>query len=573
MIYGSNTPRLEYPTIKAIETDSFLIINGETYDKKTLAKLNNQPLELGMYNNTTYNKILCLNQTFDSTLSPWADANQRAKLACLAEDSIPKCRCSVVDSSDNKTEWTIYGETAIKMNIEKKTFKLFRYSHGLTSTLFLHQDDEYIYYLFKDGDSYATTYISTIKKLNGEYKYIATAYSGSYVQYANLIYKDNNTVYIEFQDLGTKVMKAFVLSNGASEEKAITFTELNLGSYCGSYFSKREKASKSAYAVNGSSELVYRVIDALTVTGSEKESFLTGSKIKGMVDFFKKKYPTEVKKAEEPVTDMEDSEIINKFMTFDLDALTTNKGSAYRLIKSMLAGDNDQFLVITSTPGSGAVMPNQPYYLKTCKIMVFKRNNPTTDPYDLTLVDYYRYNDMLPKFGGIGDIYQVNPTKFVQNGTFGVRVINLSNEGKLSFKEYYNPDLQTFGFDSMGRLYILRLANTIMEMFSDTLPYDIKLSYENKSDAFIPYNNAPVNKNLLVDIVNVWNEPVVGNYELALTGDGQFAKTSSTNYRGATNNTGKDTVQLKINKPTTITVSKKLLYNNELAFTDTNAIP
>lgn len=567
MIYGSNTPRLEYPTIKAIETDSFLIINGETYDKKTLAKLNNRPLELGMNNITTYNKILCLNQTFDSTISTWMHDSYRAKLACLAEDSIPRCRCSVVDSSNHNIEWTVYGETVIKMNIEKKTFELFRHGYGLISTLFLHQDDDYIYYLCKSGDEYAYTYINTIKKLNGEYKNIATAYSGSYVQYANLIHKDGSTVYIEFQDLGTKIVKAFTLSNGASEEKSITFTELNLGSYCSSYFSKREKTSKSAYAVNGTSELVYRTIDALTITGSDKESFLTGSKIKGMVEFFKNKYPTEVKKEEDPGSDMEDTEIIKKFMTFNLDSVGTNKGSSYRIIKSMLAGDTDQFLVISTGPGSGAVSLQEDY-LKNCKIMVFKRNNPSEDPFDLTLVDYYRYIDMMPKFGLIGDTYQINPTKFVQNGTFGVRVINLSNEGKLSFKEYYNPDLQTFGFDAMGRLYILRLANTVMEMFSDALPYDIKLSYENKSDAFIPYSNAPVNKNILVDVVNVWNEPVVGNYELALTGDGQFSKTSSTNYRGATNKSGKDTVQLKINKPTTVTVSKKLLYNNELAFAE-----
>ena len=147
-------------------------------------------------------------------------------------------------------------------------------------------------------------------------------------------------------------------------------------------------------------------------------------------------------------------------------------------------------------------------------------------------------------------------------------VLDLQSDGSLTPKYYYNSRISTFGFDKFGRLYTHNKDNSVVEMFTDTLPYDLEIKYENTSDAYVPYNNAPVTKNILVTSKNIWGKPVMASFELGCTGNSEFTTSSSKLIRGNTNEQGTATVPLKIKGPTTVTVGKKLLYNNELQYVE-----
>lgn len=561
MIFGNTISRLEYPTCKAIETSNFLIINGETYDKKTLAKLNSKQLELGFLNVTNYNKLLGLSSVFDGTASTWTHASYNADVGSCFEYNVAKNFMSVVDSKDGNIEWSIIGETVIKFNIEKKTFELYRsIGYAYTCTMFLYQDDDYIYFAGKIAGTPSAIYLNTIKKSNGEYKNITTAASGSYYVQFDVLRRQDDKVYAVSTDLTTKYHVVISCGGGNITSTPITYTEPNsLGGYTGTYMSSLDKETNGGYIVLANSTIKYKIVDNSAITGDDhSDSFISPKKIKGMAELLKTKYPEETK-------ELEDTAIITKYMTLLYTGATTVNGNGYRQIKCSIAGTNNQFLVISSAPGGGRTNRNDDIE-KSCFIAVFKRNNPTEDPMDLTMVDYYRYYDIRPIYGGQGNIFKINNSKYVQNGDFGVRLINLSEEGKLSFKIYYNQDVHCFGLDSLGRLYVVRKANTQVEMFNDQLPYDITLEYEKEGDEFTPYQSDPIVKNVIVKIKNCYGEPIVGNFELGLSGKAQFSKTSSTTYRGATSVTGSETVGLKITAPTKVCVSKRIIYNNELSY-------
>ena len=197
--------------------------------------------------------------------------------------------------------------------------------------------------------------------------------------------------------------------------------------------------------------------------------------------------------------------------------------------------------------------------------MVYKRNNPETDPLDLTLVDYKTKNELYYSSYGLGAILKLNPKTLYSWGEFGIMILDLQSDGVLKPKYFYNSKLASFGFDQLGRLYTANKDNNVVEVFTDKLPYDLEIKYENTSDAYIPFDKNPVTKNIVVTSKNIWGKPVMASFELGCTGNSEFTQSASNTYRGSTNDTGTATVSLKIKGPTTAT-SHKLISSRYLEF-------
>ena len=148
MIYGSGD-RLDYPTCKVIETNTYIIINGVTFDKKTLAKINITPLEVGFYNMEDHKKNLALE--ICHSIQPLYNAEYMYWYGTASEREIATHRTTVVDNKNSEIEWVIHGDGIIKYNTVNKTYNVYRLTESvfkqnpIFDSFFLHQDDNFIY--------------------------------------------------------------------------------------------------------------------------------------------------------------------------------------------------------------------------------------------------------------------------------------------------------------------------------------------------------------------------------------------------------------------------------------------
>lgn len=560
MVYGSSN-RLDYPTCKVIETDVYIIINGVTYDKKTLAKLNITPLEVGFYNIADHNKNLGL--SICHSIKPLDGYVYTYWYGTSYEHEVPTHRTSIPDSQNNYIEWTIHGDGVIKYDTTKKTYNVYRLTEKVFGELpiyesfYLYQDNEWIYIGCHAGKKTSTIFkLKTVvfNKISGEAKFADDIVTGSYTSCVNILKRDANSVYIIISDLGTTYIKKLTCASGAISVNNIDKTNIpDPGTYCTSFPSKLID-NEYFYRLSSGNKLgYYRLIPGDVIEKVEEESLLDEVKIKSK-DYIKNKFSIQ--------DDQWDTEKTN-YLT-----MLATQVVGYRQWRCYTMGDNNEYLVVTNVATTETKPTNSTNQGKTEIIMVYKRNNPDTDPLDLTLVDYKTKNELYYSSYGLGAILKLNPKTLYSWGEFGIMILDLQSDGILKPKYFYNSKLASFGFDQLGRLYTANKDNNVVEVFTDKLPYDLEIKYENTSDAYIPFDKNPVTKNIVVTSKNIWGKPVMASFELGCTGNSEFTQSASNTYRGSTNDTGTATVSLKIKGPTTATVGKKLLYNNELQFAD-----
>lgn len=561
MIYGSSN-RLDYPTCKVIETDVYIIINGVTYDKKTLAKLNITPLEVGFYNIPDHSKNLGL--SICHSIEPLYSTTYMYWYGTASEDEVPTHITTVADSQNNYIEWTIHGDGVIKYDTTKKTYNVYRLTESVFSELpiydsfYLYQDNDWIYIGCHAGKKESTINILktvVFNKTSGEAKFVDDILSGSYTSQVEILKRDTNSVYLFISDLGTHYIKKVTCASGAISLKDIAKTNIpDPGSYCTSFPSKLI-GNEFFYRLGSDNKLGYYKLAAGDIIEKVKEeSLLDEVKIKSK-DYIKSKFSI--------TDDQWDTEKTN-YLT-----MLATQVTGYRGWRCYTMGDNDEFLVVTNTSLVETNTTNSTNNGKTEMVMVYKRNKPDADPLDLTLVDYKSKNELYYSSYGLGAVLKLNPKTLYSWGKFGIMVLDLQDDGVLKPKYFYNSKLSTFGFDKLGRLYTANKDNNIVEMFTDKLPYELEIRYENTADAYIPFDKNPVTKNIVITSKNIWGKPVMASFELGCTGNTEFTGSASNTYRGNTNGGGTATVGLKIKGPTTATVGKKLLYNNELQFVDT----
>ena len=565
MIY-SDSNRLEYPTCKVVETETFIVINGITYDKKTLQKINTKTLEVGFNNITKLNKAILPNISCEAEYA--VQASYKGILSTIHEDEIPVGKCSVVDNKNSNLEWTFAGESLIEFDLEHNTFKtrvldFFNTSsnkQALYNCFVLHQDDSYIYlfaqYTNESTGPTALNYKGLIfNKSTYEIKESSPdiSLSGSYAGNAFILKKDQGTVIVFTNFLGTMNIHKLACAAGN-----ITVTKLSassvikqFGSYTCSVPSKFSTEGKF-YLLEQGPKINYCKYenDAFTIEGTEE--LFTSEKV-DVKTFLMKKY-----KISEEDWDTKKAEYF-KFSETIFDS--------YKDARIYTMGENGEFLVVVYSGYGVWGDRNTATSLKDNIIAVFQKTEPDSDPLKLSLVDYYSYDEILPTTGSLAGIFKLNNLTLFQPLQYGIRKYVVGKDGKLEYMDYYNPNIKYFGFDSYNRLYVVNKVNRDLEIFTDQLPYKINIDFENSGDAFISYSDSPVTKNIKVKTVNCFNKPVIGSFELSCNGKAEFTNTSSSFYRGATNKSGEATVGIKIKAPTESTVGMKLIYNNELAYT------
>ena len=560
MIYGSGD-RLDYPTCKVIETNTYIIINGVTFDKKTLAKINITPLEVGFYNMEDHKKNLALE--ICHSIQPLYNAEYMYWYGTASEREIATHRTTVVDNKNSEIEWVIHGDGIIKYNTTNKTYNVYRLTESLFKqnpifdSFFLHQDDNFIYIGCHAGEKSSgqnTLKTVVVNKASCTASFVDNILSGYYASQVEILKRDDNNVYLYLQDLYQNYIKKVTCAGGKITVNDIEKTSIpDPANYMGSMPTKLLK-NEYFYRLDADNKIgYYRLQAGDTIEKIEEQSLLEEVKIKS-ANFIKTKFniPDEQWNAEKTnYLQMETSQMVS-----------------YRIWRCFTMGDNDEYLVVVNTAGNPTKSSNSTDNGKTEKVLVYKRNNPDTEPLDLTLVDYKTKNDLFVSSYSLGPILKLNPKTLYGWGDFGVMVLDLQDNGTLTPKYYHNSRISTFGFDKLGRLYTHNKDNSVVEMFTDTLPYDLEIKYENTSDAYVPYNNTPVTKNILVTSKNIWGKPVMASFELGCTGNSEFTTSSSNLIRGNTNEQGTATVPLKIKGPTTVTVGKKLLYNNELQYVE-----
>lgn len=567
MVYG-NLGRLDYPTCKVIETENFIIINGITYDKKTLAKLSNIPLELGFFNLDTHKTCLAV-ETMHAITNRGV-SGYYFWYSNMSQNEVCGARATITDSTNGNIEWTIFGDGVIKFDVTAKTFTVIRLpeqnfnastKYPIYDCRFIYQDENWIYIAAHVGGSRQNVWNGiSVNKLNGVAKFMNTSFmsSGTYQYLAEIVKVDSNTAYIYWNDLGTPSMYKYTFANGEMVANNVPITPIAAsGNYSATMPSKIQKDG-SMYYIQAGRKLVNYKFENDAFTKVAEEVFLTENKIK-CKDFLMKKYS---------ITEDNWNKEKAKYFIFTY----TSVGS-YLINRVFTLGDNDQFLGIVCTGGSETNNTKEAGYGDRQFIAIFKRNNPDTDPLDLTLVDYYNYTELFYSTYTLGPIMKLNPKTLYSYGTFGIMMMDLNADGKLTPKYYYNPNIDTFGFDRLGRIYVTNKTNNIVEMFTEKLPYSMEIAYENENDDFIQFNKNPVTKNIKVAIKNMFGMPVMGSFELACNGKAEFTQSASNIFRSATNASGEATVSIKIKEPTIVTVSKELLYNNELIYNDPVTTP
>lgn len=560
MIYG-NGNRLDYPTCKVIETNTYLIINGVTYDKKSLTKINITPLEVGFYNIEDHKKNLAL--SICHSIKPLYNESYMYWYGTASEREVATHRTTVIDSVNPEIEWTIHGDGLIKYNTSNKTYNVYRLdetkfkSYPIFDSFLLHQDDNFIYIGCHAGEKSSgqgTLKTVVVNKASCSATFVDNILSGYYGAQVEILKREDNSAYLYINDLGTHYIKKVTCASGNISIKDISKTNItDPGSYCATiptkllnneYFYRLDSDNKIGY---------YSLIPGDVINKVSEASLLEETKIKS-ASYLKSKYNIP--------DDQWDTEKTN-YLHMESSLMVS-----YRIWRCFTMGDNDEWLVVVNTAGNPTKSTNSTNNGRTEKVLVYRRNNPDTDPLDLTLVDYKSKFELFSSDYTLGPILKLNPKTLYSWGDFGVMVLDLNTNGTLTPKYYYNSKISTFGFDKLGRLYTHNKDNSTVEMFTDTLPYDLEIKYENTSDAYIPFNNAPVTKNIIVTTKNIWGKPVMGSFELGCTGNSEFISSSSNKVRGNTNTQGTTTVGLKIKGPTTVTVGKKLLYNNELQYVD-----
>ena len=564
--------RLPYQVAKVTETVNNLIINGETYDKKTLSKVTQTIVDQG------YNGRDMFNDFFNTTMVTHVNNSRYCSPYYL---SISRTfvlgnlnpLMSVLDNRDGNIEWTIAGDTVFKFDSSTKAYTTYR-STTLSKSCFsggtiLHQDDNYIYFLAEDiydevNFTYHTGYI--LDKSNGKITKVLdkTTLYGSYSNMINILENKSGTVIIQNINMGTHKLYKAICASGKIELSPISLpVSYDVGNYCNNIATKLDSNNYSYYlTVSGNKLSCVKIVDGV-VTGDVIQEVITDSTKIKVDDFLTNKYSL----------GSIDASVRAQYLTFTnsyVNTAPTSTNTGYRQFQCSLAGDNDQFLVINNATDKDS-LDNKKYTgdQQTCFIAVFRRNDPDNDPMDLTLVDYIRYDEFVFPQGYPKNIYKFDNKKYFMSNDFGHMELILNNDtGKFDKNVYYNPNLITSGYDSYGRLITLSTTSQYVEIFNDRVPNYISIGYKKPGDCYVEYDGLAQTKQISVEVRNIYNKPIEATFELRLEGSAEFTTSSSKIFRGRTGANGKTDVSVKILNPSKIVIGKKIIHSNELSYSD-----
>lgn len=201
--------RLNYATYDTFETDSFLVLNGETYDKKSLAKVNGSKLEIGAASYEFPTKRMGLKFFTDVYTSNYRIETQDYAVASdISKYGLLDVYASCKDSNDPNIEYTFLGNQYIKYNLKTKQYTRHDYVNNLnnsgyytfTAVSYMYQNDEYIYLIAYTLESSYTSRPRdfVINKRSGEISgynpYIIDGDPNSYTKIA-FIHQEGNIFY------------------------------------------------------------------------------------------------------------------------------------------------------------------------------------------------------------------------------------------------------------------------------------------------------------------------------------------------------------------------------------------
>lgn len=534
----SKNERLNYPVQSIVENNKSIVIDGTTYDSKSLKTVSSEKIEVGFLNNTNYNNGITVKQI----LSPISVG----MLSQCYINGILNSMASVVDISDPNIIWSITGDSLIRYNATTKKYSLKRVKDQqiITNPAILYQDSNYIYFI-DAGDQTNTTsdslYARVIKKDTEEILLLKTVSSMQYMGYFHVLKIENNIAYIHISSLGSSNCKILTMGSGDFEiENSLTIT---FGASTQSLVSNM--SGSIFYSVSNAGKMIEYTVTDKTITKTAEANMFDNSKIL-IDDILKEKYNLE------NITEVERKQYLN---------LTGALGN-YTRATLFVDGLDENFIVLIKD--SSRLETITEANLPNAFISVFKRNNKNIDNLDLTLTDIFRFNDFNLKMGSISRIYRVSNNTYFGVGSFGVMEIKISTEGKISYKIYYNNTIQYFGIDSNNRKYIKNKINTNTEIFSDKLACNIKLDYENESDSTVIFEGNDIIKKIRVQTTNMWGENVKARFKLYLVGNGVFNDTQTTYYTGDTDEGGQALIQFTIKSPNDITFGSEIIYNKEL---------
>lgn len=556
MIIGNNN-RLNYRLNHLVETGSHLIIDGYPYDKKSMAKLSNVPVETGMLATGYETKALGAKLSFACS-DAFKDDN--SVLARITDQGYSTGVCHIQDSENTNLEYTFFGDSIIIYNSETKTFETILGGSSINhqQTVYLTQDSKYVYYLASNYTYVYNVNIMCFDKTKKTVKSLADTYQTSDMTKVTVL--NRNTANVQLALSGNSKTNFCYLEFNANEN-TVTITGMNPGtssnpvttSYGTQMPSRADKYGWIYYATSyttSSTISCYQVREQVPVTDSQKSSLLTDEATFKMNAFITKRYN---------ITDDADSAKVtakrNELINYDSNTLVRSH---------FFLGDNDEFLIQTHFSDLKAYTPSgaQQY------IAVYKRNNPETDPLDLTLVDYLNATEIgINSTQKIKNIQRIAETRFILPFDQGFYYIDFDKStGAITKTRFNYPNIVSVAFDEFNRMYLTNSVNTDLDVISEKVVYNLELSYENSSDKQFTIQDKPITKNIKVKTTNINGKPVPGAFKLIMLGSGAEFSTQSNEFRGQTSKeTGESLVSFTVKKQTKLNIIGEILYNNELS--------
>lgn len=563
MIFNGNNDRVNSPLCNVVETPTSLIMYGLPYDKKTLAQLSLVPVEISATKwGDNAPKSVGLKYTMQCGAmgdKVWSEFGR-----IIDVDGTPNNLASVQDSGNSNITYTFHGDRVTIYNNENGS-----YSHNATpitisQCVVLGQDANYIYCIYCTT-TYSYIWINSYNKNTGVWG-TASELGMSYYTKVRILFKSNEKAYVATSSYvnassygSTTYYGVYMFNSGQITKKGMNPSSLDTvintgyGTTCVSSFDKSKNTyystSYSTYATLNAFKIEDDTPVAQSSVNTKWFDDTEEPKIK-MKEYFLTRFDGQVDS--DNWTDKRNSEL--------------NFDTSFQNRQFHVLGENEEFLVVSTFPSGKSGLESEVNMF----IAVFKRNNPTTDPLDLTLVDYIRSQDMKDVVAPTSpymDCYYLGGYKFAIMNSDNLIFINMDKgSGKLSRTIVPFPSLQLIGFDGENRLYVFTTLNNNMDIYNDRVPTSLELSYAAGDNGYVTYPDQPVTKKAVVTTKNLYGAKVKGSYQLTLLGDGGiFTGSSSTTVRGDTGTAGQSEVPIKISKPGMLKVVGKVLYNNELA--------
>lgn len=577
MIFPKANPRLDYVICKAVETPKHLILDGYLYDKRTLAKVSNERIDVGWNKKTTDDKRLGLITRFHNQQLPESTYGYQFGYSVdgfFDTDGVSKATAMWVDSTDPTIEWVWCGDSILKINSVTK--KVQRFDATLNNTLFVFrsiaiaQDDDYLYAFTitdssnNNGNRKIVTYSFHKKTAVLKKSFEVGTNVPDTVQ---IVRHDHVNRLLYVHGLMYRLGRELVLSYVDGEVKQVWYTDNIVGRSSNDYpvvhFTNLDKNNTAIiYDSQGSQTenqwlRLYKFDESKMTKVDEVNLHTDNTRVKNVLEFIKFKY-----KDNATVQSYTELQVRQNFIRI----ATTLSGEQFKF------WNINNYLVM-------AIWPSYSYLKRDWDsqwrwIAVWKQNKPDTDPLDITLMDYYWYkelNDAAPSII-LGQLDKIDENTFIQQlGATGIRFYTVSDEGKLQWKDVYiGANWHDIGYDQFKRLYFSNINDNSIQIYSKELPVELTTRYENRvRDPYIEMQTggSPITKKILLKSINFYKDPVPAMYELTLEGNAVFVSSGEKTVRGQTDSSGEGFEEIKFQDAcTTVTVAKKLIYNNELVY-------